>query len=117
MNKKGYRGDFEEVALIIIAIIILIVFYWYVIHNPIVRIKDGCWTWQREKTNETFSFINDYNYTCESLRDVLILGLSYDIKEIGRIDRTICKGKILKEKNITFNQGILDEEYVKRCLR
>ena len=115
---KNKKGDSSEI-IIIISLIFFCFFVYIAIYNPIIKLKDGCWSWEREEVIEHFSLIDDYNFTCEQIKDGLILEIYYPMNENKfkkEIIYTMCGDKILSEKVLVCGKNCFKEEYVERCL-
>ena len=119
VKKYQKKGDGAVETIIVISIILLCFLGYFVIYNPIIKVKDGCWSWEREEVIEHFSLIDDYNMTCEQIKDELTLEL-YWIREKDEFKKeiiyTMCGDKILSEKVIVCGKNCFKEEYVERCL-
>lgn len=110
------NNDFEIVIIVLVFFFILFLFGFYVIYNPIVKIKDGCFTWQRDNNFSNFSLIDDYNYSCINLDKIIDFNLYNKVDEV-LIQTTTCKGKFIKDKKRYFTMEKIKNEYFERCIR
>lgn len=116
------KNDLFELVTIMIFIIAFGSFslvIYYGIYNPIIKVKDGCWSWERETIIEVFSLIDDYNLICKDISEAILLELYYPMEDntfIDTITYTKCKDKeiYITEKKCFSN--CFKEQYKERCL-
>jgi len=109
------NGDeVESMFLFLVAIALIIAIGYYGIYNPVIKISQGCWSWERNKEFTNYSLIDYYNLTCENIRDIILIG-AYPELEYART-QTFCKGKLIKEDVSTYFISGFKEEYTKRCV-
>jgi len=114
MNKNDRNS-----IIFFVGVIFWICFIYFGIYNPIVKIRDGCWTWEKEEVIKPYSLIDDYNFTCDEIKDYISLELYYNSKGkyFDEIIYTKCKGKTISNKTYSCYRGCAREQYVERCLK
>lgn len=108
-----------ETIIIIMTLSVIAMWFlgWLVVYNPIIKIKDGCWSWERQEDIQVFELRKDYNLTCEDIRDFIILDL-WDSKEyVEYVEIEKCNGKVVSLNQVVCDRGCFRKNYAQGCLK
>lgn len=105
--------DLNVFGIMGICILVLLILGYFLIYNPFIKVRDGCWSWERETIEKNYT-LYDYNYTCDKIRDMLLIELYPDL--VLQTKDVYCKENLIYETNVSYVEFDFREDFKKECL-